>query len=353
VRAQDERFSQLAYFVVGFHRQLQPEFSQRKSLGAVRQRLHGPMHQPPHKNSAYDADGKHCQQGIAQHLAGGLAQRLVRLSERHIDVQHTQDVMARRMCVTRCVRARGFILNRIDYAQYPRIALLVNAKTVGTVQPGQWLCLRVAGIAGFGALIYVMTDLGLFTGVDDAAFLIQNPDAHHAWFGPEHANRLVHGLAVVVQHLQLRGALHGVADPLGRSQGRRLQMVPVQADVGVYHQTKDQQHCHGQQQDQLYPQVAPVKLWRPAMRRWSLGSSAHRIVIRAIPHTHRRWRNGVAGDRTLDHTASFVLWARSSFGRGARACETAFDRNPGSLRIVSLPGHHLPPLRGIPPFPSL
>ena len=111
------------------------------------------------------------------------------------------------MGVTIGIGARGLVLQGSDDAENsPASSIPVYAEAVWTVEPGYWLGLSMAAIAGLGILVDDVIQFLAVSGVADASFPVKHPHSHHTRLIGYGAHHVVEAVAIVAQHVVRRAA---------------------------------------------------------------------------------------------------------------------------------------------------
>src|SRR5690348_10413680 len=103
-------------------------------------------------------------------------------------------------------------------------SISVDAEAVGTIEPCEWLRLRVTRVACFTALI---DNFALLPGkgrISDPPLLVEDADPFNSRLGGHGIDRAVKPLPIVPQHVFCGSLLDYVADAFGRGQRVLLQM---------------------------------------------------------------------------------------------------------------------------------
>ena len=211
-----ERARQIAQLVIRARGQPIIQVSTGHAMRAVDQHLDRPVHHHP--------DERHGRQRTKQHRPhqeprqGGLVLRDLGVhgGEGKIGVDHPQHKLVRGVDVAGRVRTRWRVIDGANHRQQVRALLIPeHAGPVGAVELGERRRLRMAPVAGLGALVHHRVDFARVGGKSDAAILIKDADALDARLAAQLADDVVQRLAVVVQHFVPRAAQDHVGDAVG------------------------------------------------------------------------------------------------------------------------------------------
>ena len=224
-----------------------------------------------------------------------------------MSVEHSEHLLAGRMRMAGRIAARRLVFYGGDDGDYPLISRAIEAETVGAVEFGERLRLAMAHVTLLGALIDKLPQL--VAGREaDSPLRIDDPYAHHARFVGEGIDSMVQGITIVAQHVVRHAALDRVAQSVGIRQRRRLQMMPVQADIDEPQHAKGKHQRRNQQQNELGADVAaqPIAGGRSVLRfRWSSASQFCHCRAAAGPAF-----SSPAGLRLASGTRSFFMRIR-------------------------------------------
>src|ERR1035437_291155 len=150
------------------------------------------------------------------------------------------------------VGAGGRVVDGANHGQQVS-ALLIPEHTgaAGAVELGERRRLRMAPVAGLGALVHHGIDFARVGGEGDAAILIEDADALDAGLAAQLADNVVERLAVVVQHFVTRAAQNHVGDAVGRLLKKILRVNALGPQVDEAEQGKEGRSARGHRDGEL------------------------------------------------------------------------------------------------------